>query len=106
MRVGEVNAQARERGQLPMAGHLLAVGQGEAERRRHRQQAKPSRAVSALASASLISLRLVRSAGVPAGGRLPPPWIGSPPQGRGPPPPRRAFGEDAADPPPPFAVPG
>src|SRR3954466_7203087 len=41
MRVGEVNAQARERGQLAMAGHLLAlvVGQGEAQRGRHRQQA-------------------------------------------------------------------
>src|SRR5918994_4453860 len=58
MRVGEVDAQARERGQLPMAGHLLAVGQGEAQRCRHRQQAKPSRAVAAVASVSLISLRL------------------------------------------------
>jgi hypothetical protein len=58
--MGEVNAQARERGQFLVARHLLAlvIGQGEAQRRRHRQQAKPSRAVSALASASLTSLRL------------------------------------------------
>jgi len=56
--MGEVNAQARERGQFLVARHLLAlvIGQGEAQRRRHRQQAKPSRAVSALAS--LTSLRL------------------------------------------------
>ena len=41
MRVGEVDTQACERGQLAMAGHLLAlvVGQGKAQRRRHRQQA-------------------------------------------------------------------
>ena len=53
--MGEVNAQARERGQFLVARHLLAlvIGQGEAQRR---QQAKPSRAVSALAS--LTSLRL------------------------------------------------
>jgi hypothetical protein len=39
--MGEVNAQARERGQFLVARHLLAlvIGQGEAQRRRHRQQA-------------------------------------------------------------------
>src|SRR5919112_3950830 len=41
MRVGEVNAQARERGQFLVARHLLArvIGQGEAQRCRPRQQA-------------------------------------------------------------------
>ena len=41
MRVGEVNAQARDRGQFLVPRHLLAlvVGQGEAQRCRHRQQA-------------------------------------------------------------------
>jgi hypothetical protein len=71
MRVSEVNAQTRERGQFLVASHLLAVGQGEAQRRRHREQAKPSRAVSALASASLTSLRLVRSTSVPTEERFP-----------------------------------
>ena len=73
--MGEVNAQARERGQFLVPRHLLTlvVGQGEAQRRRHRQQAKPSRAVSALASASLTrtSLRLVRSTSVPTEERFP-----------------------------------
>src|SRR4051812_44360994 len=82
MRVGKVDTQARERGQLAMAGHLLAlvVGQGESQRCRHRQQAKPSRAVSALASASLTSLRLVRSTSVPTEERLSAPLIRSPSQ--------------------------
>ncbi len=75
MRVGEVNAQARERGQFLVPRHLLAVGQSEAQRCRHRRKpaAKPSRAVSALASVSLISLRLVRSTSVPTEDRLPAP---------------------------------
>src|SRR5689334_1616553 len=40
MRVGEVNAQAGERGQLLVPRHLLALvaGQGEAQRCRHREQ--------------------------------------------------------------------
>ena len=80
MRVGEVNAQAHERGQFLVPRHLLAlvIGQGEAQRCRHRQQpvAKLSRAVSALASVSLIrtSLRLVRSTSVPTEERLPAPF--------------------------------
>src|SRR3954469_22959967 len=39
--MGEVNAQIRERGQFLVPRHLLArvIGQGEAQRCRHRQQA-------------------------------------------------------------------
>src|SRR5688572_32410908 len=106
MRVGEVNAQAGERGQFLVPRHLLAlvIGQGEAQRCRHRQQAKPSRAVAAVASVSLISLRLVRSASVPTEERLP--LIRSPSQCPGTLHLRRPFADDVADPAPPFAIPG
>jgi hypothetical protein len=68
-------------GDLSYRGQRLT--QGEAQRRRHRQQAKPSRAVSALASVSLISLRLDQRAdrgavaldqvALPMSGHPPPP---------------------------------
>src|SRR3954453_21084802 len=71
-----------------------------------RPAAKPSRAVSALASVSLIrtTLRLVRSTTVPTEERLPAPLIRSPSQCPGTLHLRWPFADDVADPAPPFAI--
>src|SRR3954470_10535036 len=115
MRVGKVDPQACERGQLAMAGHLLAliIGQGEAQRCRHRQQAGGEAIACRLGfgvrqldqdqlAAGALNQRADRRAVAGPLDQIALPMSGHQASLHL----RRAFADDVADPAPPFAIPG